>query len=112
MDKAQRDEFGKPMGFLLNAANKVEMVYNVLRRLDMPVHDSRGRRYTKRMGAGDNVDPGSDIYLLMAEDFPHAVVQNLGRGTGNRSETMIAQHPDILGILHSHALGAVHDLHG
>ena len=68
-------------------------------------------RHAERVRGGDDIDPGGDVDFLVAQDFAHAVVEDFRRGAGNRSEAGVAQHRDVLRILHPHAARAEHDLH-
>ena len=59
----------------------------------------------------DDIDPGGDVHLLMAQDLAHAVVEDFGGGAWNRSEPGVAQHRDIFGIFHPRATRPVHYFH-
>ena len=44
---------------------------------------------------GDDLDPGADVDLLVAEDLAHVVVEDLRRGAGDRAEAGVAQHAEM-----------------
>src|ERR1700683_2642644 len=87
------------------------MIDHMKRLLQMPIHNRRGGRHAERMRGGDDFDPRRDIDFFVAQDFADAVVENFRRGTRARPETRIAQHRDVLRVIHSYPLGAEQNLH-
>ncbi len=111
MDKTQGDELREAAGPFLNVAQQHNVVGDVLGRLDVPVHNSRAAAQAELVCGRDDLHPSGYVHFLVAQDFAYLVVEDLGGGAGDRSESGISEDCEKLTIRHIGASRSVHDFH-
>ena len=94
VDEGQRDELGEAAGLGLEVAECEEMARPGQRGLDMAEHDRRGRAETDLVRGAHHLEPRRGTDLVRADDGADLVVEDLGRGAGQRAEPRLLQHEE------------------
>ena len=87
----QRHELGEAAGLLLQRAGAHEVAGDVHRPLDVPEHDRDVRAQADRVRGAVRLEPLLGVDLVGADDRADLVVEDLGRGAGQRREPGLLQ---------------------
>ncbi len=113
VDEAERHELREAARAFLDVAKQLEVTRDVRGRLDVAVHQGRGRAQADLVRGGDDLDPALGHELARREDLADLVVEDLGRGAGDRAESLVLQHGQVVAQRHAVRLGVTEvDLFG
>ena len=76
---------------------------DVARALDVAVHERRARAQSDLVRGGHDLDPALGHELARREDLADLVVEDLRRRAGDRAESLVAQHHEV--VAQAHAVG-------
>ena len=94
-DEGQRHELREAARTRLLLARAEEMSRPVHRPLDVPEHDRDVRAQPDPVRGAVHLEPLVGRDLVRADHRPHLVVEDLGRGAGERSEAEVAQSGEV-----------------
>src|SRR5256885_9301311 len=92
VNESERNKFGEAASLFLNPAPEQKLIYPMLGRLNMPVHQCRCGPNAAAVSGADDLFPLCGREFIARENVPHFVIKNLGGCSRQRAQTVVAQH--------------------
>ena len=106
----QRHELGEPARLELQVHASAAGGGRRARAFDRTEHDRHVRLEPDRVRGAVRVEPLVGVDLVGADDRPHLVVEDLGRGARQRGEAGVLREGEVLGEVHVEPFRAFGDL--
>ena len=95
-DERQRHELGEAAGLALEVADGEQVPGLVPRLLDVPEHHRRRRAEADAVRRAHDLEPLCRRDLVGAQDPPHLVIEDLGRGARQRAEPRVLEAQQVV----------------
>src|SRR5579864_3071476 len=110
--ESQRHKFGETTRLLLDFAECEQLVYPVRRCFSVAIHQGGSGTDSAAMSHADDVFPLRAGQFVTGKHKTYIVIENLRSGAGQRVETVVAQHGEIIVDWHAREFHHIQYFHG